>query len=191
MDSKAMINVKRYGKIILIAIAPVLFILATVATNIGRVEGIWLILPIGTARVTTWITIILCFAAVLYLQKRINLKTLYYAFLAVFFFMGLFELIWFNLAVVLRGFEPRIYEFAALFGWVLLGTREVIHIRPPRISVLFYGLFVIFLALWVRTGFQFNNLGEATFSVVGETLNLASKASIGAGFAFHLGSKKS
>src|SRR3989304_8897748 len=144
MDSKAMINVKRYGKIILIAIAPVLFILATVATNIGRVEGIWLILPIGTARVTTWITIILCFAAVLYLQKSINLKSLYYAFLAVFSFMGLFELIWFNLAVALRGFEPRIYEFAALFGWVLLGTREVIHIRPPRISVLFYGLFVIF-----------------------------------------------
>ena len=191
MDSKAMINVKRYGKIILIAIAPVLFILATVATNIGRVEGIWLILPIGTARVTTWITIILCFAAVLYLQKSINLKSLYYAFLAVFFFMSLFELIWFNLAVALRGFEPRIYEFAALFGWVLLGTREVIHIRPPRISVLFYGLFVIFLALWVRTGFQFNNLGEATFSVIGETLNVASKAAIAAGYAFHLGSKKS
>jgi len=58
MDPKAMTNVKRYGKIILTAIAPVLFILATVATNIGRVEGIWLILPLGTARVTTWITII-------------------------------------------------------------------------------------------------------------------------------------
>ena len=191
MESEALTKLKRHWKVLLIALAPVLFILAIVAANIGRIEEIWLILPIGTARVTTWITIILCFAAVLYLQKRINLKSLYYAFLAVFFFMGLFELIWFNLAVALRGFEPRIYEFAALFGWVLLGVREVIHVQPPRISVLLYGLFVIFLALWVGTGFQFNNLGEAKFSVVGETLNVASKASIGAGFAFHLGSKKS
>ena len=85
MDPKAMTNVKRRWKAILIALAPVLFILAIVATNIGRVEGIWLILPLGTARVSTWITIVLCFAVVLYLQKRINVKSLYYAFLAVFF----------------------------------------------------------------------------------------------------------
>ena len=105
--------------------------------------------------------------------------------------MGLFEFVWFYTAVATNGFGPRIYEFAALFGWILLGIREVIHVRPPRISVLFYGLFVIFMALWVGTGFQFNDLGGTNFSVVGETFNVASKAAIAAGYAFHLGSKKS
>jgi hypothetical protein len=159
--------------------------------GIGRVEGIWLVLPLGTARVSTWVTIILCFAAVLYLQERVNLKSLYYAFLAVIVFMGIFEFVWFYTAVGLRGFGPRIYEFAALFGWILLGIREVIHVRPPRISVFSYALFVIFVALWIVTGFQFNDLGDPTFSVVGEILNVASKAAIAVGFAFHLGSKKS
>ena len=60
MESEALTKLKRHWKVFLIALAPVLFILAIVAANIGRVEGIWLILPLGTARVTTWITIILC-----------------------------------------------------------------------------------------------------------------------------------
>ena len=190
MNPKAMIELKKHRKVILVVLAPFLFLLAMVATGIGRLEGVWLVLPLGTARVSTWVTIVLCFAGVIALQGRINLKSLYFAFLAVFFFMGLFELVWFYLAVALRGFGPRIYEFAALFGWILLGIREVFHVRPPRISVLFYSLFVILLALWVATGFQFNDLGNPTFSVVGEVLNVASKAAIAAGYALHLGSKK-
>jgi hypothetical protein len=191
MNPKATMEVKRHWKGILVVFSPFLFFLAVVATGIGRIEDLWLILPLGTARVSTWITIVLCFEVVLYLQNRINLKSLYYAFLAVIFFMGLFEFVWFYTAVGMRSWGPRIYEFAALFGWILLGIREVIHVRPPRLSVLFYGLFVIFMALWIGTGFQFNDLGGATFSVVGETLNVAAKAAIAAGYAFHLGSKKS
>lgn len=183
-------ELKRHHKVILVVLAPFLFILAVLATGIGRIEGVWLILPLGTARVSTWLTITLCFAAVIALQGRISLKSVYYAFLAVFFFMGLFELVWFYLAVAIYGFEPRIYEFAALFGWILLGIREVVRIRPPRISLFFYGLFVIFLALWVATGFQFNDLGNPTFTVVGEFLNVLSKAAIAVGYTFHLGTKK-
>jgi len=55
--------------------------------------------------------------------------------------------------------------------------------------VALYGLYVICIVLWVVTGFEVNNLGTATFSVVGEAFNVTSKAALALAFAVHIGTK--
>jgi hypothetical protein len=57
--------------------------------------------------------------------------------------MGLFEIFWFYSAATLIGWDLRSLQFAALFGWVLLGIREVYNKRPPKLSILFYLAFIV------------------------------------------------
>ena len=82
----------------------------------------------------------------------------------------------------------RIFQFAALFGWVLLGIREVFTKRPSKLSTVFYGVFAISMVIWIGTGFQFNDLGNSSFSVSGEILNVVSKAALFIAYALHIGS---
>jgi len=77
-------------------------------------------------------------------------------------------------------------QFAALFGWVLLGIREVYRKRPPKISVVLYGILAISFFIWIGTGFRFNDLGNPSFSIPGEILNIISKTSLFFAFAFHI-----
>jgi hypothetical protein len=45
------------------------------------------------------------------------------------------------------------------------------------------------MVLWVASGFAVNNLGDASFSVIGEAFNIVSKGALGLAFAFHIGAK--
>lgn len=53
-----------------------------------------------------------------------------------------------------------------------------------------YGLFVATMVLWVATGFEVNNLGDAKFSIMGEVFNVTSKAALALAYAVHIGTKK-
>ena len=88
------------------------------------------------------------------------------------------------------GYELRIFQFAALGGWVLLGLKEVYPKKPPKVSLVLYGLFAAAMVLWVATGFEVNNLGDVKFSVTGEVFNVTSKAALGLAYAVHIGTKK-
>jgi len=103
--------------------------------------------------------------------------------------MGLYEFVWYHMAVVLRGYEVKLFPFLALFGWILLGFREVYHYPPPRISVVLYSVCMVSMIAWIATGFQFNDLGYPSFSFIGEFFNVVSKASIGIGYALHIGAR--
>ena len=160
-------------------VAAVLLVLAVmVATGFARIESLWFIFPLSGIRVSTIATAIACFAIVLFLQRMNTLMSVYYAFLAVIVPMALFEIIWYYSAAAFRGLDLRIMEFAALFGWVLLGIITVIRKTPSKTSILLYGIFVFSFAIWLATGFAFNDLGNSSFSVSAEILNILSKGSL-------------
>jgi len=140
-------------------------------------------------RISTLVAAFACFGLVLFLQRENMLKSIYYALLAVIFSLGLFEIVWYYTAAAFRGWNLEIFQFAALFGWVLLGIREAYTKRPSKLSTAFYGVFVISMAIWIGTGFKFNNLGDSSFSVYSEILNVISKTSLLIAFSLHIGLK--
>jgi FlaA1/EpsC-like NDP-sugar epimerase len=152
--------------------------------------GINLVFPGSNLRISTFLTALVSFVLVLFLQKRILWKPLYYAILTVIFFLGLYEIVWYYLAAAAFGYDLRIFAFAALSGWVLLCIREVYPHKPPKLSLVLYGVFVAALVLWVASGFAVNNLGDAQFSVTGEVFNVVSKAALALAFAIHIGTKQ-
>ncbi len=157
------------------------------ATGLVRIENLWLIFPLSGIRVSTVATALVCFVIVLFMQRRNTLKSLYYALLAVIVPMALFEIIWWYSAVAFNGYDLRILQFAALFGWILLGISAVFHKLLPRISIVLYGIFAISFPLWIGTGFKFNYLGSPSFSFFGEVFNLVSKTALFLAYAFHIG----
>jgi hypothetical protein len=88
----------------------------------------------------------------------------------------------------LAGYEPRIFEFAALFGWVLLSIRKVYHKRPPRVSMALYGASVVSIILWVATGFEVNFTQRPDIHILGEVFSVMSKTALA--FALHIRLKK-
>ena len=169
-------------------IVSVLIVLAILfATGFVKIESIWFIFPLSGIRISTLAVAFACFAFVLFLQRRNTLKSVYYALLAVIVPMALFEIIWHYSAAAFNGMDLRIMQFAALFGWVLLGVTAVFRTRPPRISVLLYGIFAISFAFWLGTGFKYNDLGSPSFSFFGEILNVVSKTALFFAYAFHIG----
>lgn len=174
-------------KPVLIVVVVLIAFAVMVDAGFAKVESLWFVFPLSGIRVSTVAAAIACFALVLFLQRRDTLKSIYYALLAVIFPMSLFEITWYYSAAAFRGWDLKIMEFAALFGWVLLGIREVFRKRPPRISILLYGIFAISFAIWLGTGFTFNDLGNSSFSVLGEALNVVSKATLFFAYAIHIG----
>ena len=169
-------------------IVAVLIALAVTATGFAKIESLWFIFPLSGIRISTLITAFICFATVLFLQKKNTLKSIYYALLAVIVPMALFEILWYYSASFMNGgYELRIMQFAALFGWVLLGIREVFNKRPSRISTILYVFFVFSFATWLRTRFKFNNLNSSSFSLSAEFLNVVSKGTLFFAFALHIG----
>jgi hypothetical protein len=185
-----MIFRKHFFDVILVLVVIVAVISVMLAAHVVTVDGIWFVCPIANIRVSTLVTAVFCFTLVLFLQGKLLWKPLYYALLAVIFFLGLYEIVWYYLAAYSFGYELRIFQFAALSGWVLLCLKEVYPKKPPKISIVLYGLFVVTMVLWVATGFEVNNLGEAQFSVTGEVFNAASKVALALAYAVHIGAKK-
>jgi hypothetical protein len=140
-------------------------IFAVVASNFAKIEGLWFVFPyVGSIRISTVVTAVACFMLVLFLTRKNGLKSVYYASLAVVFSMGLYELVWWNSAVVLANWEPRNWAFAALLGWVFLGVREVFRTRPPTISIALYGTYVVSMITWIGLGFKFSVFGTSTYA---------------------------
>ncbi|HTY75622.1 MAG TPA: hypothetical protein VMD05_08670 [Candidatus Nanoarchaeia archaeon] len=162
-----------------------------IETKFAKINTLWLIFPLSGIRISTVATAIASFSIVLFLQRTNTLKSVYFAILAVVVPMGLYEIVWYYIAVTHTGWDLKILEFAALFGWVLLGIREVFRTRPPRFSMLLYGVFAISMVVWVADGFQFNYAGIPTFNVTAEILNVVSKGSLFFAYALHIGSVKS
>lgn len=100
------------------------------------------------------------------------------------------KVVWYYIAAAAFGYELRIFQFAALAGWVLLCLREAYPHRPPKLSLVLYALFVVTMVLWVASGFAVNNLGDPSFSIVGEAFNVTSKAALALAFAIHIGTKR-
>jgi len=175
------------AKPVLIIVVLLAALAVMIATGFGKIESLWVVFPLSGIRISTLITAIVCFAIVLFLQRRNTLKSLYYALLAVIVPLGLFEIMWYYSAAFLNGWNLRIMQFAALFGWVLLGIREVYRKRPLRISLILYALFVFSFAVWLGTGFKFNYLGGPSFSLSAEVLNVVSKGALFFAFTFHIG----
>jgi len=109
--------------------------------------------------------------------------------LSVVFSLGLFEIVWFYTVAAFKGGNLEIFQFAALFGWVLLGIREVFTKRPSKLSTAFYGVFVISMAILIGTGFKYNDLGNSSFSVSNEILNVTSKTALFIACSLHIGLK--
>ena len=174
--------------VVVIIIASISVLLAT---HFIFIDGMRFVFSTVSIRISTVITGIVCFGLVLFLQGRILWKPLYYAVLAVIFFLSLYEIVWYYLAAFSFGYELRIFQFAALAGWVLLGVREVYPRKPRKISLMLYGFFVAIMVVWVATGFDVNSYGDANFSIAGEVFNEASKAALALGYAVHIGTKKS
>jgi hypothetical protein len=173
----------------ILIVASVLTVLAVVfLAGLGRVEGLWLVFPLSGIRISTAITAIACFAIVLFLQRKNTLKSIYYSLLAVVFPLASFELVWYYSAAVLRGWDLKIMEFGALFGWVLLGISAVFRTRPSKVAVILYGAFAISFAVWFGSGFTFNDLSNPSFSVSAEVLNVFSKGALFFAYAVHVGS---
>ena len=172
----------------ILIVASVLIVLAlTVSIGFAKIESRWFIFPFSEIRISTLTTAVACFALVLFLQRRNTLKSMYYALLSVIVPVALFEIIWYYSAAVLNGWDLRIIQFAALFGWVLLGISAVFRRRPPRISIILYGVFAISFAIWLGTGFEFNYLGSSTFSFSAEVFNVLSKTALLFAYAIHIG----
>ena len=156
-----------------------------------KVEGLWFVFPnLGSIRVSTVVVAVICFLLVLILTRKNGLKSVYYAALAVIFSIGLYELVWYNTAVILNGWEQRNWEFVALLGWVFLGAREVFRTKPPKISFALYAVFVGSMIIWVSLGFKFNVPGATSYDFVGESLNVISKFSLPIAYAFHIACAK-
>jgi len=155
-----------------------------------KVESLWFVFPLSGIRISTLVAAIACFAFVLFLQRRNTLRSVCYASLAVIFALGLFEILWFYSAAAYRIWDLRIFQFAALAGWVLLGVREVYRARPPNVSIIFYILFAVSFTAWMAIGLPFNILNGESFSVPGEILNELSKTALFFAFGFHIGAKK-
>ena len=172
----------------LIALVSPIFVLIGMATNYVKVDSVWFVSTFTTIRVSTVITAFGCFAVVLFMWRRNTLKSIYYASLAVIFSMGLYEFVWYNLGVVLKGFGLLFWPFGALFGWILLGIREVYPWRPPRLSAVLYAIYFVSMIVWIGTGFVFNDLGSPNFSISGEVFNALSKATLPLAYALHIGS---
>ena len=179
-------KLKETVKPVLIIAAVLLVLVVMVAIGFARIESLWFIFPLSGIRVSTVAAAIACFAFVLFLQRQNTLKSVYYAFLAVIVPMALFEIIWYYSAAAYRGWDLKIMEFGALFGWVLLGIITVIRIKPPKISIFLYGIFAFSFAMWLASGFAFNDLGNSSFSVSAEILNILSKSTLFFGYAFHI-----
>jgi hypothetical protein len=180
-------KLKEIVKPILIVTAVLLVLAVMVATGVAKIESYWFVFPLSGIRVSTVATAIACFAIVLFLQIRYTFKSVYNAFLAVIFPLALFEIMWYYSAAAFRGWDLRIMEFAALFGWVLLGIIAVIRKTPSKTSILLYGIFVSSFAIWLATGFAFNDLGNSSFSISAEILNIVSKGALFFAYAFHIG----
>jgi|WetSurMetagenome_2_1015567.scaffolds.fasta_scaffold38919_4 hypothetical protein len=164
-----------------------LFAVLGILSYLVKIEGLWFVFPFSNSiRVSTVVTAIACFMIVLFLTRKKGLKSIYYASLAVIFSIGLYELIWFNLAVLLGRWGPKILEFSALLGWVFLGLREVFRTKPPRISIALYSIYVASMIAWVSLGFKFNIPGTSNYDFIGETLNVVSKFTLPIGYAFHI-----
>ena len=161
-----------------------------VETKFAKIDTLWLIFPLSGIRISTVATAIASFTIVLFLQRTNTLKSIYFAVLAVIVPMGLYEIVWYYIAVTHTGWDLKILEFAALFGWVLLGIREVFRTRPSRISTILYGVFVISMVIWVADGFPYNFTGIPSFNVTAEILNVVSKGALFFAYAFHIGSVK-
>ncbi len=151
-----------------------------------KIDRIWFVSPFVGIRISTVITAILGFSLVLFLSKRKIWKSVYYSLLAVIFSMASYETVWYYSAAALRGYDLRIWEFAALFGWVLLGIREVLHKRPPKISTALYVVYAVSMIIWIATGLHSNDLGNTTFSTTGEALNILSKFALTTAYALHI-----
>lgn len=175
-------------KPVLIVVVVLIALAVMVETGFAKIESLWFVFPLSGIRVSTAVVAISCFALVLFFQRRDTWKSIYYALLAVIFPMALFEIMWYYSAAAFNGWDLRIMQFAALFGWVLLGVREVFRKRPPKISILLYGLFAITFTIWLGTGFTFNDLGNSSFSVLGEALNVVSKSTLFFAYALHISS---
>ncbi len=174
---------------VLITVIIIIVLLILWVSGIMKSEGIWLTYPLITIRISTVITAILCFSLVLFMQRKKPWKSLYYAGLAVIFPMGLYEFIWYNIAVVMKSLPLLLFPFAALLGWVFLGVREVYNIRPSNISLVLYGIFIATMMIWVFAGLNFNYLGNSSFTWTDEFLNVVSKGAITFGYAFHISEK--
>lgn len=165
----------------------VLFAVLGILSYQVKIEGLWFVFPYSNSiRISTVATALACFMLVLFLTRKKGFKSIYYASLAVIFSTGLYEIVWFNLAVLLDGWGPRILEFSALLGWVFLGLREVFRTKPPRISIALYSIYVASMIVWVSLGFKFNVPGTTNYDFIGETLNVVSKFSLPIGYAFHI-----
>jgi hypothetical protein len=132
------------------------------------------------------VTAVASFLLVLFLTQKNGLKSVYYASLAVIFSMGLYELVWYNTAVILIGLEQRNWAFLTLLGWVFLGAREVFRTRPPKISIALYAVYVASMITWISLGFKFNDIGTTRYDFVGEAFNVISKFSLPIAYAFHI-----
>jgi hypothetical protein len=165
-------------------------LVAVLAASGKIVNTLWIDQPPVQLRVSTAVTAALCFALVLSLQDKIRAKSVYYAFLAVIFWLGLYEIVWYYTAVPFYGYDLRLFEFAGLFGWVLLGVKEVYHTRPPKIAIALYGVFALTMGLWVAAGFRVNFLEKADINMASEAFNVVSKGALAFAFALHIGQKK-
>jgi len=174
----------------LIVLAVLITLIVMLQTKWVKIESIWFVFPFSGIRISTLVTAIACFVLVLFLQRENTLKSICYALLAVIFSLGLFEILWYYTAAAFRGGNLEIFQFAALFGWVLLGIREVFTKRPSKLSTVFYGIFVISMVIWIGAGFKFNDLGNSSFSVSDAILNVVSKTALLIAFSLHLGGHK-
>ncbi len=184
---QAELKQREIQKPILILIAVLIVFALMLATRVAKIESLWFIFPLIEIRISTLTTAIACFALVLFLQRRNTLKSVYYALLAVIVPMALFEIMYYYSAAALNGWDLRIMQFAALFGWVLLGVSAVYRKRPPRISIILYVIFAISFAIWFGTGFEVNYSGGPTFSYSAEAFNVLSKTGLLFAYAIHIG----
>jgi hypothetical protein len=76
-----------------------------IPAGVVKVEGLWFNFQVSSIRITTVATAFLSFALVLFLQGKVAPKPLYYAVLAAIFFLALYEIVWYNLAVYFLGLE--------------------------------------------------------------------------------------
>jgi hypothetical protein len=74
-----------------------------------KLEGLWFVFPnLGSIRVSTVVIALLCFLLVLFLTRKNGLKSIYYSALTPIFSLGLYELVWYNIGVVLNGWNKEI-----------------------------------------------------------------------------------
>jgi hypothetical protein len=176
----------------LVLVLSILFVLLGLLSYRIKIEGLWLVLPyVGLIRVSTIGTALMCFMLVLFLTRKNGLKSVYYAGIAVIFSIGLYELVWYNIGVIVNGLDQRTWEFSALLGWIFLGVREVFRVKPPRISIVLYTVYLASMIVWISLGFNFNIPGTNYYNFSAETLNVISKFSLPIAYAFHIAAAKS